>query len=469
MPTPILPSVQAPAWWQLLRWIADPLGCQDDYRRRHGDIFRMRLSGVGPGLVLGDPGAIQDLFAQEARFDSGRGNRLAEPLVGSHSLLLMDGARHRRERRLLMPPFHGERLQGHADRIVAISDRIIATLEPGERFVARTLMQRISLEVILRVIFGLEENDPAREGELRSALGEWIDNTGSPLRSSLLFLPALQRDWGPWSPWGRMRRGQRRIHSLLQGLIDRRRGRDGPTGSDVLSLLMAVRDEEGNPLGDEELRDELLTLLFAGHETTATSLAWALYEMHRHPPVLARLQAELAELGEEAAPMEIDRLPYLTALCQEVLRLYPVIPVLFPRIAREPVTIAGHRHPPETTFLASPYLVHRRQDLYPEPRRFRPERFLERQYSSKEYLPFGGGRRRCLGYAFAQLEMKLVLARMINGLRLALVDERPVPIRRRGFTLAPAGGVAMVVRGRSSPHGGGSVAAIERSISTSPP
>jgi len=442
LPNPIT----TPPWWQLSRWIADPLGFLDRHYRTHGDMFVMSLTGFDPIVILSNPKAIRELFSQDAKFDSGRGNTIAEPLVGRNSLTLMDGDRHRRERKLLMPPFHGERLQTYARQICAIAAGVTSQWQVGQPFVARSAMQSISLEVILQVVFGLSAGE--RHRQLKSLLVQWLDMTDSPLRSSMLFLKFLQKDWGTSSPWGRMKQRQREIHTLLQAEIERRRAQSDWEGTDILSLMMAARDEGGRSLTDVELRDELLTLLFAGHETTAVILAWALYQIQRNSTVRAQLLQELDELGECPSPLDIARLPYLTAVCQEVLRMYPVTPVLFPRIAKSPVQIGGYSFAPETTFMTSAYLVHYREELYPQPKEFKPERFLDRQYAPEEYMPFGGGSRRCLGYALAQLEIKLVLATILSEHQLALAEEKPVKPHRRGFVLAPAGGVRMQTIGK---------------------
>ena len=438
--------ITSPPWWQLMNWISDPIGFQAKYSQKYGDIFTMRLSGLGSPVVIGNPQAIQQIFSQDSQFDVGRANALAETLVGRNSLMLMDGARHRRERKLLMPPFHGERLQTYAKQICLITEQVVSQWQVNQPFVARTTMQKISLEVILQIVFGLSEGE--RYQQLKPLLTQWLDMTDSPLRSSILFLRFLQQDWGTWTPWGRMKRRQRHVHDLLQAEIEerRRKGDDGRT--DVLSLMMAVRDENGQAMSDEELRDELLTILFAGHETTATTLAWAFYQIHQQPGIHEKLLQELDSLGENSPPMKIAQLPYLTAVCQETLRMYPVLPVLFPRITKSPIKIAGHLFDAETTLMPSIYLVHYREDLYPSARQFKPERFLERQYSVSEYFPFGGGSRRCLGYALAELEMKLVLATTLSKYQLALAEDKPVRLQRRGFTLAPTGGVRMVMSGR---------------------
>ena len=439
--------ITSPPWWQLIKWIADPeLKFQNFCYQKYGDIFTIQLGGLGSYVIIGNPQMIQEIFNQDKQFDVGRANTLAEPLVGQNSLMLVDGDRHRRERKLLMPPFHGERLQTYAKQIRLITEQIACQWQIGQLLVARTAMQKISLEVILQIVFGLSEGE--RYQQIKPLLTAWIDMTESPLRSSMLFLGFLQQDWGAWSPWGKMKRRQRQIHDLLQAEIEDRRTTGDEGRADVLSLMMTARDENGQQMSDEELRDELLTILFAGHETTATMLAWALYEIHQLPNVREKLLLELDSLGENPNPLEIAQLPYLTAVCQETLRMYPVLPVIFPRITKSSMKIAGYQFDAETTLMPSIYLVHYREDLYPDAKQFKPERFFEHQYSPSEYLPFGGGNRRCLGYALAQLEMKLVLATILSKYQLALAEDKSVKLQRRGFTLAPAGGIQMVMSGK---------------------
>jgi unspecific monooxygenase len=438
--------ITSPPWWQLINWIADPIAFQHKYSQKYGDIFSMHLSGLGSYVIIGNPQAIQEIFNQDSKFDIGRGNELAKPLLGQNSLMLMDGDRHRRERKLLMPLFHGERLQTYAKQICLITNQITSQWQVGQPFIARSTMQKVSLEVILQIVFGLSAGE--RYQQLKRLLTPWLDMTDSPLRSSMLFFQFLQKDWGTWTPWGQMKQRQVQIHRLLQAEIAEKSTKNDEKGTDVLSLMMVARDENGQPMSDAELTDELLTILVAGHETTATTLAWAFYQIYQHPDVLEKLQQELDSLGDNFHPMEIAQLPYLTAVSQETLRMYPGIPELFPRITKSSTKIAGYEFDAETTLMPSIYLVHYREDLYPNAEQFKPERFLRRQYSPSEYLPFGGGSRRCLGYALAQLEIKLVLATVLSKYQLALAEDKPVKLQRRGFTLAPAGGVRMVMIGK---------------------
>jgi cytochrome P450 len=307
-------------------------------------------------------------------------------------------------------------------------------------------MQEISLQVILNAVFGLHQGQ--RFDQLRQLLSSLLDVMGSPLSSSLLFFPSLQKDLGAWSPWGRFLRRKQQIDQLLYAEIQQRREQADSSGDDILSLLLSARDEAGQPMSDEELRDELLTLLFAGHETTASALSWALYWVDHLPEVHDRLLSELDTLSSDADPTAIARLPYLNAVCQETLRIYPIAINPFPRTLKVPMEMMGYQFEPGTTLLISVYLTHHREDIYPEPKRFKPERFLERQFSPYEYLPFGGGNRLCIGMAFAQYEMKLVLATILSRYDLTLADNRPVKPARRGFTVAPSSSMRMLVTQR---------------------
>ncbi|RCJ21654.1 hypothetical protein A6S26_23015 [Nostoc sp. ATCC 43529] len=236
------------------------------------------------------------------------------------------------------------------------------------------------------------------------------------------------------------------IGELIYAEIDDRRNQDRPPGSDVLSLLMSARDETGQPMSNAELHDELITLLIAGHETTASAIAWALYWIHRDPQVGEKLLAQLNQLGKAPDPTKIVQLPYLIAVCNETLRLSPIASLTVPREVKEPVELMGYQLDPGIRLYGCIYLTHQRPDLYPEPTLFKPERFLERQFSGYEFLPFGGGVRRCIGEALALFEMKLVLATMLSHYRLVLADLSPEHPQRRGVIFTPARGVQMILK-----------------------
>lgn len=337
-------------------------------------------------------------------------------------------------------------MQAYGQIICNLTEKAFSQIPQNVPFLARTAVQDISLQVMLQTVFGLSEGE--RYQKLKRLLLLLTDMFRSPLTSSFLFFPFLQKDLGSWSPWGRFVRQRQQIDELLYAEIAERREKPEPDRIDILSLLMSARDEEGKPMTDQELRDELMTLLVAGYETTATAIAWGLYWIHHSPQVREKLLQELDTLGESPDPMSIVRLPYLTAVCNETLRIYPVAMLTFPRVVQERVELLGHQLDPGTVVVGCIYLTHQREDLYPQPKQFKPERFLERQFSPYEFMPFGGGVRRCVGDALAQFEMKLALANILSRYQLALVDSQPEHPHRRGVTLAPAGGVKMVITGR---------------------
>lgn len=312
-------------------------------------------------------------------------------------------------------------------------------------------MQDISLQVILEAVFGLYEGERCQQ--LKQIITRMSEIFRSPLTSAFLFFPLLQLDLGAWSPWGNFVRQRQQIDELLYAEIRERREQPDPDRTDILSLLLLARDEEGKLMTDQELRDELMSLMFAGSETTATAMSWTLYWVHRLPEVREKLLKELETLGDSPDPMTIFRLPYLTAVCNETLRIHPVAMLTFPRVVEEPVELLGQQLEPGTALVGCIYLTHQREDLYPEPKQFNPERFLERQFSPYEFIPFGGGARRCVGEALAQFEMKLVLATILSRYQLALAEQKPVRPQRRGVTLGPAGGVKMVITGERVPQG----------------
>jgi len=395
-------------------------------------------------VYFSNPKAIQQIFTADPQlFDTNSANNILLPLLGEHSLILLGGERHQRQRRLLMPPFHGDRLRTYGQLICTITDQVISQWRVGEGFTVRAAMQEISLQVILSTVFGLHEGQ--RFDQLRKTLTSLLDSVGSPLSSLLLFFPSLQKDWGPLSPWGRFLQLKQQIDHLLIAEIQERRKQVDPNRDDILSLLIAARDEAGEAMSDAELRDELLTLLFAGHETTASALVWALYWIDHLPEVQSKLLDELNTPPPASEPSAIARLPYLTAVCQETLRIYPIAINTFPRVTKSSIEIMGYQFEAGTILLPSIYLTHQREDIYPQPKQFKPERFLEKQFSAYEYLPFGGGNRRCIGLAFAQFEMKLVLATILSRYELKLASNRPIKPTRRGLTVAPPGNMRMVV------------------------
>ena len=437
------PGLATPDWLQKLQYAVQFTRYLDRVGA-YGDIVRAPLIGNNPNTFLvSSPADIKQVLSGEGGRIGSPPNAHLRPIVGDTSLFVLEGDRHRRERRLLMPSFHGEGIKAYGQ---IIRDRTLCALDnckPGIPFPIREVMQNISLDVILKVVFGVVG------GERFDLLKSYILQLASTIRSTLfaacLFFPILQKPYGTWAYFKSL---QQKIDELLYAQIrDRRQVKaDAASGTDILSLLIAARDENGDAMTDGELRDELMTLLLAGNETTANAAAWAMYGIYSHPEVYKRLRAELLELGENPDPAVIAQLPYLNAVCNESLRLHPVAVLTSPRIVKAPVVLQGYAFEPGAILYGCIYLTHRRPDLYPDSLAFKPERFLERSYTPFEFFPFGGGERRCIGEALALFELKLILAAMVVNSALQLVDPRPEIPRRSGVIGTPGRGVPMVLQ-----------------------
>ncbi|HEU4979442.1 MAG TPA: cytochrome P450 [Solirubrobacteraceae bacterium] len=417
------PGPRQPRGAQVLQWIARPVPFAKRCRERFGDMFTVDID-LEPFVFLAHPDAVRQVFTGGPELmHAGEANDLLRPIVGSHSILLLDEREHMRQRKLMLPPFHGERMQRYRELMVAATERAMERWPAREAFALRPSTQAITLDVIMQAVFGVDAH--GEYAELRSRLERMLAWAGQ-MRGILVSVVL--------GPENRVVVGQRRrmlepVDRALYGLIARRReAEDLAERDDILSMLLLARDESGEGLSDAELRDELMTLLLAGHETTATSLAWAFERLVRDPAMLDRLAGE-ARAGEGA---------YAEAVVKETLRLRPVLPVVARKMTRA-AEIGGRMLPAGTMVMPCIILVHRREDVYPEPERFRPERFLETPAGTYTWIPFGGGVRRCLGAAFAQMEMQVVLQTIVAQVRLEAAggEER---ISRRGITLVPKRG-----------------------------
>ena len=444
---PLPNTLKYPKLLQRINWISDPVKYMEKAAEEYPDIFTARVIGFGDNMVfINHPEGIKEFYTKgDIFYADGAVNKITEPLLGSQSLMVLDGSPHKRQRQLMMPSFHGERMRAYGELIRDLTKATFKKLSQGSVFSARNVMQEISLQVILKAVFGL--CDGSRYEKLRILLGLYVDTFNSPLTASMLFLPVLQKDLGSWSPWGKYLRIQQQIDEIIYTEIAERRQEYQEERTDILSLLISVRDEDGQALTDSELRDQLMSLLFAGHETSTTMMAWGLYWLHSLPDVLDRTVTELDELGTNSDPMQVYRLPYLNAVCNETLRIYPTVPFSFARIVQKPVYILGHQLEPGTAVVAGIYLLHHRQDLYPESKKFNPERFLERKFSAYEFIPFGGGARRCVGEALANFQMKLVLSTIVSNYKVELATQEPEILQRRGLMIAQADRVKMIFRG----------------------
>ncbi|HVR01358.1 MAG TPA: cytochrome P450 [Polyangia bacterium] len=420
--------------------LRDPYGALARYAKAHGNPFTLSLPPQGTIVVTADPAAIRSVFAADPETFGSSATKAMGPILGPGSVLILEGAAHRRARKLLNPPFHGDRMRAHGRLIQDITRERIARLQPGDRVSAQDLAQAISLEMILQAIFGVRGTE--RLARFDRAVRDLMATLG-PFVAFELF----RRSWGGLGPWDRFLRRRAELAALVAEEVAARRA-GGPAREDILSLLLAARDEDGKPMSDAEIFDELLTLVAAGHETTMIAIAWALYWLHRTPAALARLREELDGVPPDPDPDALARLPYLDAVLAETLRLYPVVPLVTRKLARS-FEIKGHALPAGVTVGLATSLVHYDPALYPEPQRFRPERFQERTLGPAEYFPFGGGTRRCLGAAFALYEIKIALATLLSALRLRPRDDRAVRPAMRAAGVGQARAVELVVTARA--------------------
>jgi cytochrome P450 len=427
------PGPRMPVLLQTLGTWTRPTAFLERSRRRYGRRFTMRLIGQPPMVMISDPQEIKEVFqALPDVLHPGEGARILEPLVGRYSVILLDEAPHLEQRKLMLPAFHGERIQGLSGLMTELAEQEVASWPREEVVVLHPRLQRLTLEIILRAVFGLER------GSQLDALRELLTRILAFSESPLSLLPPLPPALSRFGPPAQLERLVAEVDGLIFALIDERRD-DEVEGDDVLALLLAARHEDGSPMTAEELRDELVTALVAGHETTASQLAWAFERLAREPAVLARLQDELDD-GEEES--------YLTATINEILRVAPVLPNAEPRLVKQPVEIGGVGYPPGVALFANAYLVHHDPTIYPDPYAFRPERFLGSQPGTYTWIPFGGGRRRCLGASFALLEIKIVLRAVLERCELSPVGSRRERTRRRSITISPAAGCRVILRDR---------------------
>jgi cytochrome P450 len=430
------PGTGLPPIIQMCLYAMRPTAFIEWNARRFGDTFTLRNSFFGNQVCVSRPEAIKEVFtADPDTMRAGEANVFARPIVGDGSVLLQDGPSHLRKRRLILPPFHGERMNAYTKVMVEETERAIAPWRRGQTVALRPISQQITLSVILRAVFGADDGE--EQSALSLALREWQNLGSKPLSGLLLMTPRLQRDLGPSSPWGALVRARAKADALIYALIARRRREETTGRSDILSLLLAAKDEQGNPMADTELRDELITLLVAGHETTAATLCWLFEELLSRPDVLAEVQREVTTA-------DVSKLPILDAAIKEVLRLRPILPAVG-RLLTEPTRIAGYDLPAKTMVAPVAYLTHRLPDLYPSPLEFRLERFLGRKIDPYAWLPFGGGVRRCIGMAFALQELRVITATMLVRHGLRLVRGRPSRPAFRGGTVSPAGDTPLLV------------------------
>jgi cytochrome P450 len=417
----------APAIVQTVGWQTRPIAYMEKLRARYGRAFTLRLVGTPPFVLISDPAQVKQIFtAPPDVLHPGEGARILEPIVGSNSVILLDESAHLSQRKLMLPAFHGERMKRLTGLMTEVAEREVGSWPKNEPIATHPRFQALTLEIILRAVFGLDPGP--RLDRLRTNMTQLAERAVEPLAS----LPQLQKDrFRRWREFVALRAETDRL--LFEQIEERRASNDD--GDDILSMLLDARHDDGSPMSQHELRDELMTLLVAGHETTASSLSWTFERLVREPRVVARLHEEI-DTGDGDA--------YLTATIQETLRARPVLSLAAPRLVKKPIEIGGHHYEPGVCVCVASYLLHHDPELYDEPYSFRPERFLDEGPGTYTWTPFGGGRRRCLGASFAMLEMKIVMRAVLETRDIRAGYDGLERSRRRSITMAPRQGAKTI-------------------------
>ncbi|WP_341530409.1 cytochrome P450 [Nostoc sp. UHCC 0302] len=436
-----------PLWLNIIKIANDPLNHLDAIAKQYGDIFIIKF-GSTPIVFLSNPQAIKQIFTNTKEINSpGELNEEMALITGNQGLLQLDGLRHKHRRKLIMPAFHGIKMQAQGKLICDLTKKVMDQHLGRKTFIAYPTIEEITLQVSMEVVLGLREGE--RYEKLKHLLPNILKSMRSPIMQITSIFPFLQRDLGRWSPWGYLMHLRQEIFQLLYAEVQERRQQADTSRTDILSELIFARDEMGELMTDEEVRDLLLSPLFAAQDASGVAITWLLYWVHHLPQVREQLLQELASLGDSPDPMSIAQLPYLSAVCNEALRIYPTQLFTFPRRVESPTELMGYALSPGTLLMGCIYLTHQRQDLYSQPKQFQPERFLEKQYSPYEFFPFGGGARTCIGAALAVFEMKLLLATILSNYQLTLVKKQPEQPKFEGLMCYPASGVKMRISAKT--------------------
>jgi cytochrome P450 family 135 len=418
------PGPRMPAALQAVAWLRRPLPFLERCQRRYGDTFTLRVRHAGTWVILADPEDVKKVFtADHAALGVGLANSILGPLLGPRSVMLLEEPEHIKRRRLMLPPFHGERMKGYSQMMIDVTRREMASWPQGTPFELWPRMQEITLEAIMRVVFGGVETDHLKRlRELLRRLTNWMND---PHRLTLLAAA------GP-SRFARNTGYQTLMEPVEQAVVEQaHRRRERPEEyagrEDIASMLAEARYEDGEPMSEQDLRDELVTLLTDG--PTSALISWAFERLLRHPDKLARLRQEVLAEGASG--------PYLDAVVKETMRLCPAAPIVVRRILEPMELLGGYEIPAGTTVAPCVHLVHRRPDIYPQPLSFKPERFLEKPAGTYTWIPFGGGVRRCLASSYAQMLMKQVIATVVGEVELRAVEPRSERPKKSAITFVP--------------------------------
>jgi cytochrome P450 len=427
-----LPPGPKGSWWNTLRIIRDPRRCFEGWVKTYGDPFLLRPLN-GPVVITGRPDLIREIFGHAPEDYDPFATASLAPILGDGSMLVMSGEPHRRERKLVMPMFHGDRMRAYGSAMQQITlEKIDSYLADGPTVPTLDLMTSISLEVIVRTIFGVSHR------ELTESLMLASRDVIRAMNPILFFSSKTHFSWMGLSPWDRFQKTRRKLLKLLDEIFEQRQ-RDGNVGEDIFSMLATARYEDGEAISRDHLRDELITFLFAGHETSAIAMTWAILHLHSHPEALVALKQELGNLPDRN-PSNLVNAPYLKAVVHETLRLHPIVTEVLRKL-RKPMSLGEWTIPAGFAVAPATVLAHYNATTYPDPELFRPERFLERSFSPFEYMPFGGGHRRCIGAAFATYEMAIVLGTILSEHSWELTETENVVTNRRNLTMGPSSSV----------------------------
>ena len=430
-----LPPGPPGSWRPTLQLIRNPRAALESWARQYGDPFLLNALN-GPVVVTGREDLIRTIHGQDPSIYAPFATPTIVPLMGNGSMLILEGEQHRRERRLVMPMFHGDRMKAYGTSMQQCAVEQFEVHRARGKLVTLELMTDISLEVIVRTIFG--GSDRALATRLMDASRRVVASS-SPL---LFFSRKTHVPFFGFSPWDRWTKAKRELFQLLDEVIEKRQ-QSTVQSDDILSMLCAATYEDGQAITREHIYSELMTFLFAGHETTALSLTWAIYHLHRNTESLTRLRSEIDSLGDDST-MSLASAPYLKATVQETLRIHPILTETLRKL-KAPMQLGEYMLPTGMAVAPATVLAHHNAATYAEPEVFRPERFIDRSYSAFEYMPFGGGHRRCIGAAFASYEMAIVLGTILKRFQLELIDSKPVVPKRRNVTIGPSTGVPIRV------------------------
>jgi len=428
-----LPKGPRGKWGPTLKIIKNPRQAFEGWIAQYGDPFLIHAVN-GPVVVTGRADLIKLVFGGDPDEFSPFAIQTIGPILGFGSMLMLEGAVHKRERRLMTPMFHGDRMKAYATTMQQIALEQIKACQSADSFLTLDLMTNVSMEVIVKAIFGGRDRE---RGIRMFTAGREVVNRASPV---LFFSKRTHFSFFGFSPWDRYSKARADLCAAIDIELDERRNSGNP-GEDILSLLASATYEDGSSITRQHIQDELQTFLFAGHETSALAMTWAMYHLHTHPETLARLRQDLQAVPDDDIE-QLAQVPYLKAVVQETLRMNPIVTEVL-RLLKRPLTLGSYHLPAGYAIAPAAVIAHYNKDTYPEPERFRPERFLERSFSPFEYMPFGGGSRRCIGAAFASFEMAVILGTILKRYQFQLLETKSVVPVRRNVTLGPSTGVRM--------------------------